>query len=74
MVGGLIGFDAVGYAFKRSRLLLRRVSALALLILAQIAFDWFTPIMGSSLHLTGALIGLLVACPQAFAFWRSHRP
>jgi membrane associated rhomboid family serine protease len=73
IVGALIGFDLVGYAFERSRLLLRRVLVLALLMLAQVAFDSFTPIVRSSLHLTGALIGFFVACPQAFRFWKLHR-
>jgi len=73
ILGGLVGFDAVGYAFERSRLLLRRVLVLVLLMLAQVVFDSFTPIVRSSLHLTGALLGFLVACPQAFRFWRRHR-
>lgn len=70
VVGALIAFDAVGYAFERSRFLLQRLSVLGLLMLAQVVFDWFTPIVRSSLHLTGALLGALVACPLAFRFWR----
>jgi len=70
IVGALIAFDAVGYAFERSRFLLRRMALLGLLILAQVVFDAFTPIVRSSLHLTGALLGALVACPLAFRSWK----
>lgn len=74
LLGALVAFDAVGYAFERSRLLLRRVLVLLLLMFAQVLFDSFTPIVGSSLHLTGAALGFLVACPQALRFWRRQRP
>lgn len=69
LVGALIAFDAVSYAFERSPLLLRRISLLALMMLAQFVFDSFTPIVRSSLHLTGAALGALVACPLALRFW-----
>lgn len=70
IVGALIAFDAVGYAFERSRFLLRRVWLLGLLMLAQVVFDAFTPVVRSSLHLSGALLGALVACPLAFRGWK----
>jgi len=70
LVGALIAFDAVSYAFERSALLLRRISLLALTMLAQILFDSFTPIVRSSLHWTGAALGAIVACPLALRFWR----
>ena len=74
IVGALITFDAVGYAFERSRILLRRMSVLGLFVAGQTVFDAFTPIMASSLHWTGALLGALVASPLAFRFWRRHAP
>ncbi|HEU5077059.1 MAG TPA: rhomboid family intramembrane serine protease, partial [Polyangiaceae bacterium] len=70
VVGALIAFDAVGYAFERSRVLLRRAGVLTLAILAQMIFDAFTPMVRSSLHWTGAALGALVALPLAFGFWR----
>jgi membrane associated rhomboid family serine protease len=70
LLGALIAFDAVSYAFDRSPVLLRRLSLLALMMLAQIMFDSFVPIVRSSLHATGAALGALVACPLALRFWR----
>lgn len=70
IVGALIAFDAAGYAFERSPLSLRRIAVLGLSMLAQIAFDAFTPIVRTSLHWTGAGLGALVAIPFALRFWR----
>lgn len=70
IIGALIVFDAVSYAFERSPVLLRRLSLLALTMLVQLSFDSFTPMVRSSLHFTGAGLGALVACPIALRFWR----
>ncbi|HEY6723548.1 MAG TPA: rhomboid family intramembrane serine protease [Polyangiaceae bacterium] len=70
LLGALVVFDAVSYAFDRSPILLRRMSLLALMMLAQMLFDSFVPIVRTSLHWTGAALGALVACPLALRFWK----
>ena len=65
LVGALIVFELVGAAFKRTRLFNRRVLTLAVLVLAQLVFDWFTPIVSSFLHLAGIASGAIAALPLA---------
>lgn len=73
VLGGLLAFDAVGYAIDRAPLLKRRLLMLTLLVVAQFVFDSFTPIVRSSLHLSGVLLGALVAAPLALRVWWPHR-
>jgi len=73
LVGALSAFEVVASWFGHTPLFNRRLLALAVLVLAQLVFDWFTPIVSSFLHLAGVGFGALMALPFAIRYWHPAR-
>lgn len=69
-VGALGTFLAVGYLRHRRQALGRRLLLVVAVVLAQLVFDYYTPIVSSMLHLTGLAVGAIVAIPLAWHTWR----
>ncbi len=70
LVGALGTFLATGYLLHRRHTLGRRLLLVVAVVLAQLVFDHFTPIVSSMLHLTGLGLGALVALPFSWVSWR----
>jgi rhomboid protease GluP len=70
LVGAIGSFLATGYLLHRRQALGRRLLLVAAVVLAQLLFDYFTPIVSSMLHMTGFVIGVVVAVPWSLATWR----
>jgi rhomboid protease GluP len=70
LVGAVGTFFATGYFLHRRETLGRRVLLVLAVVLAQLVFDYFTPIVSSMLHLTGLLIGAVTAIPLSVKGWR----
>jgi membrane associated rhomboid family serine protease len=63
LVGALGTFSALGFLTSGNRTFGRRLVLVGLIVVAQLAFDWFTPMVSSFLHLWGFAFGALVALP-----------
>lgn len=74
LVGALLIFDVMGFFYGRIRLFNRRVLVLSFLLVAQLIFDSFTPIVSSLLHFAGAGFGGLAALPLAWWHWGRRAP
>jgi rhomboid protease GluP len=72
LVGAIGMFFATGYFRYRRKALGRRVLLVLAVVLAQLVFDYFTPIVSSMLHLTGLLIGAVTAIPLSVRSWRAR--
>ena len=70
LVGGLSTFEVVASLYGHTPLFNRRLLVLTMLVVAQLVFDWFTPIVSSFLHLAGVGFGALIALPFAVRYWR----
>jgi rhomboid protease GluP len=70
LVGALGAFFATGYVTYRQRALRSNMFVVLAVVLSQFVFDWFTPAVSSMLHLTGLLIGAVMAIPFSITTWR----
>lgn len=70
LVGAIGAFLATGYLLHRRQALGRRLLLVAAVVLAQLLFDYFTPIVSSMLHMTGFAIGAVIAVPWSLGTWR----
>jgi hypothetical protein len=73
LVGALGALSATGYFVHRSRIFSHRVGVVVVIVVAQLLFDWFTPITSSFLHMTGLAMGALVSLPWALRGFRCSR-
>jgi rhomboid protease GluP len=71
LVGALATFLATGFLLHRRQALGWRLLLVAAVVLAQLVFDHFTPIVSSMLHLTGLGLGAVAAVPFALRTWRN---
>ena len=72
LVGALFTFAAVGYFVAGNTLLRRSLTRIVAIVGLQTLFDWMTPAVSSQLHLTGLLLGALVALPFAHHRFRKQ--
>ena len=66
IVGGLVALLLAEWLRTRTRLLLRQLALLGLVLVVQLVFDLSTPNVSSTIHLSGAFIGLLTGIGLAW--------